>query len=328
MSELTTIQDSAVTVTGGDPGQWEVAARSWLDNFKSERTRQTYKIAWRQFMNFSGVTPPDATADHLIAWTKAMRDRSYSQATINVKLSAVSSFYEFVRKRGLIALNPAATVKRESVTPYGKATVLDTDAGDDLRLIASIETETEQGKRDRAILLLLLSRALRVGSVAGLRVDDVRRVGDKTFVTVDLKGGETQELQIAPETAAAIEDYLAMRGDLAADDPLFVATEAGKAAAALLGHSAGENPLTPQAIRAVVRSRCNAVFGRGHGITPHSLRHTAAARASKDGATVAGVSRLLTHKNRATTLIYLESMSSKDEVGEIVGKLGGRYRGL
>ena len=62
---------------------------------------------------------------------------------------------------------------------------LATDDGD-LALLASLDMSTETGKRDRAIILLLLGHGLRVGEVAQLYVEDL----DGVFLKVMRKGAE------------------------------------------------------------------------------------------------------------------------------------------
>ena len=83
--------------------------------------------------------------------------------------------------------------------------------------------------------------------------------------------------------------------------PLFVASEKGKVAAAQLYGAYEERPLSARAIRAMLTRRCNAVFGRGNGITPHTLRHALATRADQEGAALGDISAMLGHKSTRIT---------------------------
>ena len=100
---------------------------------------------------------------------------------------------------------------------------------------------------------------------------------------------------------AAVEDYLDGRGELLAESPLFVASEKGKVSAVQLHGWYEERPLSARAIRAMLTRRCNAVFGRGHGITPHTLRHALATRADQEGAAVGDISAMLGHRSTRIT---------------------------
>ena len=317
----------------GDLADWRRAALDWSQNLKSEKTRKTYLEAWGDFLAFVGLPPAAVTQSDVIAYKTHLKTdqygppnkrRNYSQSTVNLRLSAVSSFYTFAVGRQLRADNPVEGVKRESVTPYGKATWLSPEEGEDLAFVGAIDQTTDQGRRDYALFLLYLTGAFRVSEVAGLTVGDLRRQGRRLLVTYRRKGGEVEEVALALEAAEALDAYLAGRGELRPKAPLFVATEKGKRAAAAIGrYGEEEKPLTTRAIRYLVATYAKKAFGSSRGIRPHSLRHTAAQAASMEGATLAEVSRLLKHANVGITSIYLHSTSKSD--AKTAALLGNRY---
>ena len=298
---------------------------------KSEKTRKTYLEAWGDFLAFVGLPPAAVTQSDVIAYKTHLKTdvspstgRPYSQSTVNLRLSAVSSFYAFAVGRQLRADNPVEGVKRESVTPYGKATWLSPEEGEDLAFVGAIDQTTDQGRRDYALALLYLTGAFRVSEVAGLTVGNLRRQGRRLLVTYRRKGGEVEEVALALEAAEALDAYLAGRGELRPKAPLFVATEKGKRAAAAIGrYGEEEKPLTTRAIRYLVKTYATKAFGESRGIRPHSLRHTAAQAASMEGATLAEVSRLLKHANVGITSIYLHSTNKSD--AKTAALLGNRY---
>lgn len=326
------------TTTAGDlqagtlTQDWGRAAAAWLANLKSENTRRAYLAAWQDFTAFAQVSPDQVTQDHVIAYRRHLTTspspktgKPLSQTTVNQKLSALSAFFDFAQDRHLRADNPVDGVARENVTPYGKATWLDPDEDEDRRLLRAIDPSTTQGRRDRAIMLLFLTQALRVDEVAGLTVGSLRRQGSKTFLTYRRKGGEVEEVILAVEAVEAIDAYLADRPGLTPSSPLFTATDRGRRAAEVgLGRDLdGETPLTDRAIRYLVKHYCDRAFGRGHGIHPHSLRHTAAQVAAGEGLSVTEVSRLLKHKSMAVTTVYLHSTRKTD--GKTAAVMGRRY---
>lgn len=311
---------------------WETAAGDWLKNLASERTRSTYLEAWRDFVAFVGKLPDQVTQGDCIAYRFHLKTepspktgKPVAQSTINLRLSAVSSFYRFAQDRGLRPDNPVDGVKREAVTPYGKATWLSPEEGEDLAFLDAIDTTTAQGRRDYALALLYLTGAFRVSEVARLTVGDLRRLGRRTFVTYRRKGGETEEVQLADAAADALDATLADRGELRDDSPLFVAGDQGRRAAAALGRyqEGEEKPLTVRAIRYLVKTYSRRAFGDDKGLRPHSLRHTAAQAAILEGATVGDVSRLLKHSNLGITTIYLHQTAKTD--AKTAALLGGRY---
>lgn len=328
--------DTALDFVVDQGPAWEGAAADWLTNLDSDRTRKAYLDAWRDFIVFvRGKQPGEVTQSdvikyrfHLKTTTSAKTGRPFSQSTINQRLSALSSFFHFAQGRNLRPDNPVDGVTRESVTPYGKATFLDPEDGEDVAFVKSIDTSTDQGKRDLALALLYLTAAFRVSELADLTVAALRRQGRRLFVTYRRKGGEEEEIPVADEAADALDAYLATRGELAADAPLFVATERGKRAAAAIGRyqEGEEKPLTSRAIRYLVKTYADKVFGPGHGIRPHSLRHTAAQALLFEGGAMTDVSRLLKHKSMAVTTIYLHATKRTD--GKSNTLLGRRYGNL
>ena len=243
---------------------------------------------------------------------------------IRDSLSAVSSFYTFAVERKLRPDNPVEGVKREAVTPYGKATWLSPEEGEDLAFVAAIDQTTDQGKRDFALTLFYLTGAFRVSEVAGLTVGNLRRLGRRLFVTYARKGGKVEEVEVAIEAAEALDAYLAGRGQLRDDSPLFVATEKGRRAAAAIGrYGAEEKPLTTRAIRYLVATYAKKAFGSAKGIRPHSLRHTAAQAVILEGGSISDVSRLLKHANMGITSVYMHSTSKSD--AKTAALLGRRY---
>jgi len=311
---------------------WKQAAASWLDNAGSDHTRRAYRQAWSAFLSFAQVTPEQVTQDHIITYRRHMETtlspktgKPYAQGTINLHLTALSSFFTWAQDRGLRPDNPTDGVKRKAVTPYGKATWLRAEDGEDIHFLSAIDDTTPRGLRDRAIMLLFLTLALRVSEVASLKVGSLRRQGKKVFLTYTRKRGFTREVELPKETAEAIDDYLKTRILLTDASPLFTASEEGREAARRLGHDVeGEAPLTARAIAGLVHSYGNKALGKGHGIHPHSLRHTAAMNAAKDGHSILDVSDLLGHASLQVTTIYLHATGQA--TAKVAADLGRRYR--
>ena len=328
-------QPSTALASSVSPVDWKAEAEDWLLNFPSLKTRAAYFDGWKVFVafvatafpeDFAGGVSPEAVAQrHVIAFKTHMEaapssktGKPVSKSTINQRLSALSSFFRFLGDRLLLASNPVDGVKRQAVSPYGKATFLDADSRQDVQLLQAVDLTSQQGRRDRAMLLLFLTSAIRVGVIPQLKVSSLRRQGQKTFLSYANKGGEDLEVEIAPVTATAISDYLATRSGLTPASPLFVATERGQR-----GKKAVDQPLTSRAVHYLVKTYCDKAFGPGHGIHPHSLRHTAAQVAVADGASINDVSRLLKHKSLAVTSVYLHATSGAD--AKLARMLGQRY---
>lgn len=321
-----------VTLRGDIGEDWQQAALDWASNLRSERTREAYLAAWRDFLAFVEKPPFAVTQSDVIAYRRHLKTkpspatgRLVGQSTINQRLSALSSFYAFAKGRGLGATNPADGVKRESVTPYGRATWLNVREGDDKKLLDQIDTSTTQGKRDRAILAIFLNRGLRVSELVGLTVGDLFHEGPTIRATVTRKGGKVEDINLGRVASQALAAYLKTRGELREGDPVFTATERGRRAARAVGRygEGEEKPLTARAVRYLVKTYCNRLYGPGHHFRPHSLRHTAARRLDQEGASFRAISSFMGHKSGRVTTVYLQALAG--DADEAVDILSGVY---
>lgn len=319
--------ESSVSTHNLNP--WQQAALDWLMNFNSASTRKTYRHAVNSFFASCTKPPEQAAQSDVLRFRYELEEAGYNQTTINQRLAGLSSFFAFAVGRNLRPDNPCDGVKRKAVNPYGKATFLDGTNGQDLQLLRVIDRKTDKGKRDYAILVTLLTTAVRVEAVANLRIRDLRGQGDMVFMQYTNKGGEVIEKRLQPVVIRAIVDYMDTRREMTEDSPVFVMTPRGRRGTENLNtyteHVVDtDKPLTSRTIQKLVKYYADKAFGPGHGITPHSLRHTAAMNAIQNGASVIEVSRLLRHKNLRVTTIYIQHVSDKadDSISE---KLGKRY---
>jgi integrase/recombinase XerD len=91
------------------------------------------------------------------------------------------------------------------------------------------------------------------------------------------------------------------------------------------GHdlAAQEATLTDRAIAYLIKSYCDKTFGKGHGIHPHSLRHTAAKAAEVNGATLTDIGDLLGHASTRVTSVYMHA--TRKAADKTAARLGDRY---
>ena len=289
-----------------EPNEWQRAFVFWLTEFKSKHTRDAYQRAWNDFGAYTDNMHPDHIEhEHIRAWKHHLGKQGLSDATIHQKMCAISSFFKFVNEQyqDLRRDNPCEHVKRPTVTPYGKATQL--HEGHDIKLLDSIDRTTSIGKRDYAIIRLLLTTAVRVSVIGNSTIGDIQRQGELAILHYIKKGGKPGSKKLAPGAWKAVKQYLDDRGnDLYDTSPLFE-------------HKG--NPITIRRVQIIIRTRCDILFGEGHRITPHSLRHTAAMQAIPH-VSILGVRDLLDHSNVRVTNIYLEHQLP-GEVGSKIGRI-------
>jgi integrase/recombinase XerD len=155
-------------------------------------------------------------------------------------------------------------------------------------LLASCDRRRALGRRDYAILVLLVRLGLRAAEVSALRLDDIDwRAGE---IVVRGKGRSEQRLPLPTDVGAAVAAYLRQGRPRRAEREVFL-----RACAPLRG-------LTPDGVGEVVRAASERAGLGSFG--SHRLRHTAATQMLQAGASLPEVAQVLRHRTVATTVIY------------------------
>jgi integrase len=160
---------------------------------------------------------------------------------------------------------------------------------DDARgLVASCDTATGRGRRDAAVLLILVRLGLRAAEVARLELEDIDwRRGE---MTIKGKGGRGNVLPVPVEVGEALAAYLRDGRTSSSSRAVFLTAVAPI------------RPLSSDGVALVVRRACERAGLNNIG--PHRLRHTLATETLHAGAPMAEVAQLLCHADQATTSIY------------------------
>jgi site-specific recombinase XerD len=155
-------------------------------------------------------------------------------------------------------------------------------------LLDSCDLTTEVGQRDAAILTVLSRLGLRIGEVAGLRLEDIDWRNGELVVTG--KGQRSERLPLPADVGEAIVAYLTGWRPKTSARQVFVCAYAPHAAMS-------RNAVT----NVVARAARRAGLGVMHA---HRLRHSAATAMLAAGASLAEIGQVLRHRHALTTTIY------------------------
>jgi integrase/recombinase XerD len=214
--------------------------------------------------------------------------RSLSLASSKLLVTVLRSFLGYLYLEGLIhrplttAVPPVSGSKLASLP---RALQADEVA----HLLAACRRRTRTGRRDFAILMLLVRLGLRAGEVRTLSVDDVDwRAGE---LVIRGKGTRLERLPLPADVGRALAAYLRRgRPTTAQGRTIFVRIHAPHRA------------LTGVGVTNVVRmaaSRAGLI-----GVTAHRLRHTVATQMVRSGVPLPEISQVLRHRRLITTAIY------------------------
>jgi integrase/recombinase XerD len=229
---------------------------------------------------------PDEIRDFLTA-----RAKDLCPASANGVSNAVRALVRFLvlhgfRSAGAPSAVPRAAVWRLSHVPR---VLSDAEVG---AFLAAFDRTTALGRRDYAIAVCLLVLALRAGEVAAITLDDI----DWRAGTLAIRTGKTRRgtrLPVPAQVAVALADYLRRGRPKTTERAVFVHHRAPRGAG-------GEASL----IRIAVR-RAYARAGLDPRLTgTHVLRHTAATRLLRTGASMKEIADVLRHRSLNTSAIY------------------------
>lgn len=290
-----------------------------LDDASKPKTRRARESDIRDFARWL-KTSPEASCVTLIAdgrgpanqlvagYQSHMLERKLAAATINRRISTLSRAVALANKYDLIAWS--ITVEGLPVQTY-RDTAGPGRSGW-LRLYDQAKREarqSDQGKRDLAIVCLLYFCALRREEVVALDVADWNP--ETARLSIMGKGRYEKEL-VSPnhEATAAIEVWLDIRGR----EPGALFLSMDHAARSVL-RSTRDGRLSGNAIYDLVR-RLGKRAGIKVPVRPHGLRHQAATEmARRSNGNVLKIQKALRHRDPKTTQKYVDNL--EDTAGEM-----------
>ncbi len=241
------------------------------------------------FLDGRGLQEARAVTPRILrAWLMTLDERGLAATTIQRKLSAVRSLFRHLLRHGQIDVHPATGLRQRRSTRR-LPTVL--EEGEVESLLASPDTTTSAGRRDRALLEVMYSAGTRAAETVGIDHSDLDL--SRGICRVRGKGRKERLAPLGPFAVEALKDYLK---DAERPRPLPAATNA-----IFLNRRGGR--LTTRSLGRIVEAAALRGGLRRHP-TPHTLRHSFATHLLDRGADLRAVQELLGHANLVTTQIY------------------------
>ena len=273
----------------------KAAVLNSLTNFDSQRG---YKHAIDEFVDWY-CSEPRLAFNRIVV----MRYRSYLEmrqlapGTINLRLGAIRRLAYEAADCGLLSADLAAGIRRvKGVKHLGVRLGNWLTAEQGHALWQAPNTERLIGKRDRAMICLLLACGLRRHEVVGLRVDDLQR-REEHWAIVDMvgKAGHVRTVPIPDWVQKELENWLTAAG-----------IERGKIfrRVSKMGKLLAE-PLSAKAVWHIVKESAGRIGVAK--LAPHDLRRSCARLCQQSGGELQQIQMLLGHVSIQTTERYLGS---------------------
>ncbi len=314
----------------------------WIERFAShlehERRMSAHTLAayrrdlacLRAFCDERGISRWNDLANAEVrAFAAAAHAAGLGARSIQRRLSAVRTFYEFLLREGCSTRNPAQEVR----APKLKKRLPTTLDADQMARLLEFRADDSLSTRDKAIMELFYSSGLRLAELVGLDLAAID-LADRT-VRVLGKGSKARVLPIGRFAIDALRKWLAERASLlratslpAADGARGAVGQRGaqglarqhaaygaareSAARGTAGLSAAQGAvfigrsgrrLSARAVQLRV-DRWARHQGLGVHLHPHMFRHSFASHLLESSGNLRGVQELLGHADIGTTQIY------------------------
>ena len=244
---------------------------------------------------------------HINDWIMSLSESGLKASTINRKIVALSSFYNFLINKNIITKNPVNNISKpkipKRIPQYVKSKDLNADILDeDLETNAASDFEP---MRNILIIEMLYQTGMRRSELVNLKNEDI----DLYRKTIKVLGKRNKERYIpfTDDFKKLILDYINIKNDFFAnkqiDDSFFVLKNGKK--------------LYDKFVYRVVNSYLSDINYISQK-SPHILRHTFATHLLQQGADLNAIKELLGHSSLASTQIYAHS--SIEHIKEVYSK--------
>ena len=217
---------------------------------------------------------------------------------LQTRWTSLNTFFEWLVQRGHIDSNPIQVVSRPKNNTEHKVSYL--TKVEINRLFKAIEKNPNKvmALRDKTLISLALSTALRVSALVNINIDDIDF--DAGVINVIEKRQKVRSIGIGDNTKTMLREWIDIRNEEFSDvdsPALFLSQKKSR--------------LSVYAVGDMLEKYCaEAGIKR---ITPHKLRASSACALAKNNIPVKAISKQLGHSNIATTMRYIDVFNEDEE---------------
>ena len=277
-----------------------------IEGGRSKKTVENYKLYLERFydlaqeiLNQDGLRPEEITKEllrkyriRLNRYGSEIGGEDFKAITQAYHLIALRGFLKYLARREIKSLDPSLVDLPKIIRK--QVTFLHYDEVEDM--LEQIDTSTDSGLRDRAIIELLYSGGLRVSELVGLNRDSINL--ERREFMVRGKGSKDRPIFISVACADRVSDYLDARTDSL--PALFLNNSRNTQA---VDTSGNYRRMTARSVERIVEKYARLAGITKH-VSPHTLRHSFATDLLMNGADIRAVQSMLGHADISTTQIY------------------------
>lgn len=287
LAKLTELGEAG-KLASGYVGELEVCGNSPLTVYHYSRSLSFFLSHLAE----QGVDFRQVQYQHMITFLQKLRLAGMAESTLKARLSAVSSWYRWLKRVKVVSENPCELVPPIRVPEHNPEFFTQEEAA---RLLKAARTYPLNMERNVALLEFLYASGARRSETAALNVDDIFD-GEIPFCRIRMgKGRKDRDVLLTPQFMKAWRTYSKVRTRILAkwERPLEKAAFVSREGRRLGG----------KGVYLTVTALCRHAGVRE--LYPHAVRHTAATHMLDGGDDLMDIKEQLGHKSLATTQIYL-----------------------
>ncbi len=264
------------------------------EKHKAENTLIAYErdlLAFGKFLDKRGAKGlRDCSDNDAVAYVMELGNDNKSKATINRKVSALRTYYDFLISKGEADENPFARIR----SVKGDRRQIDYLTIGEVEKLMSLPLDDRKGVRDRALLEFMYGTGARVTEVVRLQFGDINL--KMNFVTLKDANDESRIVPLGKYAAAAMDEYVngvydSLTGREHTDEDYVFVNFRGE-------------PLTRQGIWKILKDY-GAEIGAGNRMTPQILRDSFAVHILQNGGDLKTLQELMGFEDMSVGIAYL-----------------------
>lgn len=268
----------------------------------SEHTLSAYETDISDFFLCVFDTPETVETDEITRplvrrWIAEMTKRGLTPRSVNRKVSALNSFFKYLRRTNVVSHNPVAGIVKPKMSKRLPVFIPEDKIAAALDFRPDTEKDDYAALRNSVIPELFYATGMRLSELVNLRHKDI----DFSLRQIKVTGKRNKE-RLIPMTdyiGEVLADYTTRKREFFPSpdsDHLFLSSSGKK--------------IGVKAVYTIVKKRLQ-IGGVTGKCNPHVLRHTFATHLLNNGADLTGVKELLGHAGLAATQIYTHNTFEK-----------------
>lgn len=269
-----------------------------VEGGRSSKTAENYQRYLERFVEFTEDIEVGKITSEIVRRYRLWLNRHENEhgdrlsiLTQSYHLIALRGFLRYLGDRDIPSLSPDKI--KLPKTARKQVTFLHYD--EVLRMLDGVDTSSEEGLRDRALVELLFSGGLRVSELVGLNRDHINTKRREFMVRG--KGQKDRPIFVSKSAAARVDEYLTARIDNL--PPLFLSYSRNSS----ITRDGEYRRLTARSVQRIINKYARLAGITKH-VSPHTMRHSFATDLLMNGADLRSVQSMLGHSNISTTQVY------------------------